>query len=81
MNITEQIDTIAKAVRPVTTINLIKLLAATDKLIVSARKVADQTGDYSDVQAHNLVRTAIIDVMDERDENLFDNYLAQKAVA
>jgi hypothetical protein len=80
-NFIEATEAIANKIRPFTTTNLVTLLKATDGLIESAVKIAQQTGDFSEVQAHNMVRTAIIDVMDERDVNLFDNYLAEKAAA
>jgi hypothetical protein len=74
MDIIKQIEAIAEMIRPSLTINLIKLLEATDELIESATKIAKETNDFSEVEAHCLLRTAIIDVMDERDSNLYDNY-------
>lgn len=62
-------------------VNLEKLLLELDKQIAAARKVAEKTEDFSEVQAMNTVRTAVINKLDEHDPAIFDNYCAAKAVA
>jgi hypothetical protein len=72
---TEAIET---KLQNVSTTNLMKMLYELDGQIAEARKIAQATDDFRDVQAMNTVRTAVINVLDMHDESLFDNYCAAK---
>lgn len=72
---TEVIET---KLQNVSTANLMKMLHELDDQIAEARKIAQASEDFSDVQAMNTVRTAVINVLDMHDESLFDNYCAAK---
>ena len=76
MNLMERIDFLASKIRPALTVNLLKMLAEIDGQIALKKSAAQQSGDFTDVQAMNEIRTAIIDVLDERDPGLFDDYFA-----
>ncbi len=69
------INVIEDKLRNSTTSNLMKLLVEIDKLIIAQRAIADKTEDFSDVQASNAVKTAILNLLDERDSTIVDNYL------
>ena len=69
------INAIEDKLRNSTTSNLMKLLVEIDKLIIAQRAIADKTEDFSDVQASNAVKTAILNLLDERDSTIVDNYL------
>ena len=69
------INVIEDKLRNSTTSNLMKLLVEVDKLIIAQRAIADKTEDFSDVQASNAVKTAILNLLDERDSTIVDEYL------
>jgi hypothetical protein len=69
------INAIEDKLRNTTTSNLMMLLVETDKLINAQRAIADNTEDFSDVQASNTVKTAILNLLDERDSKIVDDYL------
>ena len=75
MSMLNTIDAIEEKIRPVLTVNLWKLLTEIDAIIIKARATAEVTGDFTTVQAQNTVRTAIINVLDERDSEAVDRYL------
>lgn len=76
LSVVEQLE---KKLRPILTGNLVKLLIEIDKQIEAERKTARETDNFEEVQVRNQVRTAIINILDERDPSIFDNY--SKAVA
>jgi hypothetical protein len=69
------ITVIEDKLRNSTTSNLMKLLVEVDKLIIAQRAIADKSEDFSDVQASNAVKTAILNLLDERDSKIVDDYL------
>lgn len=72
------IEILEAKIRPVLTSNLMTLLIELDKQIAAERQVSQASGDFSQMQALNTTRTAIINIMDERDPEMFDNYCAAK---
>jgi len=72
------IEILEAKIRPTLTANLITLLLELDKQIQAERTIAQASGNFDKMQAMNTTRTAVIDIMDERDESLFDNYCANK---
>jgi hypothetical protein len=74
------IEVIENKIRPMLTINLWTLLVEMDKKISAARVIAQQTENFDEVQAHNTVRTAIINILDERDSNKVDDYLSARSL-
>lgn len=80
MKTLDAIEAIESQLRPILTVNLFKLLVETDKRIAESKIIAAQTGDYTDVQASNCVRTAILNIVDERDSSLVDEYLHTNSI-
>jgi hypothetical protein len=68
-------------IRPMSTVNLYALLLEIDKNIEAERQVSKVLNNFGQMQVLNTVRTAIINVLDERDSLIFDNYCAAKYAA
>jgi uncharacterized protein with GYD domain len=58
--------------------NLIKVLEQLDIQIKEARPQATLTGDFTEIQSMNTVRTAVINKIDEQDANFYDNYSKER---
>jgi hypothetical protein len=75
------IEILEAKIRPVLTANLMPMLIEIDKQIEAERAKAAASGNFDKMQAMNTTRTAIINIMDERDPSMFDNYCDAKYAA
>lgn len=72
------ISVIEAKLESVLTSNLKTILVELDKQIEAERKIAQASGNFSQMQALNTTRTAVINVLDEREPDFFDAYCAAK---
>jgi hypothetical protein len=77
----KEIDAIEAKLDGVLLVNLIKVLEQLDVQITNARSAARATGDFSEIQAMNTVRTAVINKIDEQDPNFYDSYVSARVGA
>lgn len=73
-----KIEILEAKIRPLATVKLMPLLIQMDKQIEAERVIARITGDFKQLGAMCDTRFAIINIMDERKPELFQNYCSAK---